>query len=85
MTTSFSPAHADTSVPAGAAALARRYELDWLRAFVVLGLIPIHAAVFFSSAADLFIKNSDTNEIMALLGVFAGSWGMPLLFLVAGA
>ncbi|HEX9069365.1 MAG TPA: acyltransferase family protein [Ktedonobacterales bacterium] len=85
MTTSLLPTQADTSAPAGAAALARRYELDWLRAFVVLGLIPIHAAVFFSSAADLFIKNSDTNEIMALLGVFAGSWGMPLLFLVAGA
>lgn len=63
----------------------RRHELDWLRAFVVLGLIPAHAAVIFSSTADLYIKNSQTSQLMALLGAFAGAWGMPLLFLVAGA
>ena len=63
----------------------RRHELDWLRAFVVVGLIPFHAAVIFSAAADTFIKNDQTSQIMALLGAFAGMWGMPLLFLVAGA
>ena len=75
----------DTAPTAGRAPTERRYELDWLRAFVVLGLIPIHAAVIFSSTADVYIKNSQTNQIMALLGAFAGAWGMPLLFLVAGA
>lgn len=64
---------------------ARRYELDWLRAFVVLGLIPIHAAVIFSTTADTYIKNGETSWVMAVLGVFAGTWGMPLLFAVAGA
>lgn len=68
-----------------AEAIPRRYELDWLRALVVLGLIPIHAAVIFSTTADTYIKNSQTNPFMALLGAFAGAWGMPLLFLVAGA
>ena len=63
----------------------RQYELDWLRALVVLGLIPIHAAVIFSTAADTYIKNSQTSPVMALLGAFAGAWGMPLLFFVAGA
>lgn len=63
----------------------RRYELDWLRAFVVLGLIPAHAAVIFSTTADLFIKNNQTSMLLSVLGAFAGAWGMPLLFLVAGA
>lgn len=75
----------DTTPVAGRMPTERRYELDWLRAFVVLGLIPFHAATIFSSTADVYIKNSQTNQIMALLSAFAGAWGMPLLFLVAGA
>lgn len=67
------------------APIPRRHELDWLRAFVVVGLIPFHAAVIFSAAADAFIKNDQTSQVMTLLGAFAGMWGMPLLFLVAGA
>ncbi len=67
------------------AATRRRYELDWLRAFVVLGLIPIHAAAIFSSTADVYIKNNQTSPLLAVIGAFAGAWGMPLLFLVAGA
>jgi glucans biosynthesis protein C len=63
----------------------RRYELDWLRAFVVLGLIPFHAAAIFSSAAGVYLKNSQTSQSMALLAVFVEIWGMPLLFAVAGA
>ncbi|HEX8033042.1 MAG TPA: AMP-binding protein [Ktedonobacterales bacterium] len=64
---------------------ARRYELDWLRAGVVLGLIPVHAAVIYSTTADIYLKSAQRSEIMALVGAFAGAWGMPLLFLVAGA
>ena len=85
MATPESPARAGPATPASAPATGRRYELDWLRAFVVLGLIPIHAAVIFSSTADAYLKNSQTSESMALLGAFAGTWGMPLLFVVAGA
>ncbi|MGZ3679230.1 MAG: acyltransferase family protein, partial [Ktedonobacterales bacterium] len=63
----------------------RRYELDWLRAGVVLGLIPVHAAVIFSTTADIYLKSDQRSQAMALVGAFAGAWGMPLLFLVAGA
>jgi peptidoglycan/LPS O-acetylase OafA/YrhL len=84
MATPMAPARS-APPPAARAATSRRYELDWMRALVVLGLIPIHAAVIFSSASDLFIKNAETNQLMALVGVFGGVWGMPLLFLVAGA
>ncbi|HEX8981374.1 MAG TPA: AMP-binding protein [Ktedonobacterales bacterium] len=64
---------------------ARRYELDWLRALVVLGLIPFHAAVIFSVSSDAYLKNAQSSVALSVLGAFAGVWGMPLLFLVGGA
>lgn len=85
MATSVSLAPARPAVAGDSAREARRYELDWLRAFVVLGLIPVHAIVIFSSTSDVYLKNSETNSFMALLAVFAEAWGMPLLFAVAGA
>ncbi len=64
---------------------ARRYELDWLRTLVVLGLIPVHTASIFTPSADLYLKAPQTSAAMILVGVFAGVFGMALLFFVAGA
>ena len=64
---------------------ARRYELDWLRTLVVLGLIPVHAALIFTPTADLYLKDSHTSASMVFIGAFLGVFGMPLLFFVAGA
>jgi long-chain acyl-CoA synthetase len=63
----------------------RRYDLDWLRALVVLGLIPFHTAVIFQASPDAYLKDAQTSVVLAILGAFGGVWGMPLLFLVAGA
>ena len=71
--------------PEGATASARRHELDWLRSLVVLGLIPIHAAILFSAASDVQLKNAETNMLLTRLISFTTVFGMPLLFLVAGA
>lgn len=64
---------------------ARRYELDWLRTLVVLGLIPVHTASIFTPTADLYLKDTHTSATMVLLGLFAGVFGMPVLFFVSGA
>lgn len=64
---------------------ARRHELDWLRSLVVLGLIPIHAAILFSAASDVQLKNAETNMLLTRLISYVTAFGMPLLFLVAGA
>ncbi len=85
MTTSAVAREATASRQPPGAPTERRYEIDWLRDLVVLGLIPIHAAVIFSATADIFLKNSQTNQIMAVVFAFVGAWGMPLIFLVAGA
>lgn len=63
----------------------RRYELDWLRTLVVLGLIPVHTAVIFTPMSDMYIKNAQTSQNMEMFGVFVGAFGMPVLFFVAGA
>ncbi len=64
---------------------ARRYELDWLRTIVVLGLIPVHTASIFTPTADLYLKDTHTSATLVLVGVFGGAFGMPLLFFVSGA
>lgn len=64
---------------------ARRYELDWLRMLIVLGLIPVHTASIFTPTADLYLKDTHTSSTMVLVGVFAGVFGMPVLFFVSGA
>ena len=64
---------------------ARRYELDWLRTLVVLGLIPVHTAAIFIPTTDFYLKDTHTSVAMVLVGVFAGVFGMPVLFFVSGA
>lgn len=63
----------------------RRYELDWLRTLVVLGLIPVHTAPIFTPSTDLYLKDTHTSAAMLLVGTFVGVFGMPLLFFVSGA
>lgn len=63
----------------------RRHELDWLRAFAVLGLIPFHAAVIFATGSGDYVKSSQTSVLMNIFASFITFWGIPLLFLIAGA
>lgn len=67
------------------AAPPRRYELDWLRILAVFGLIPFHAAIIFSLGGGDYIKNATRSAIMGQIATFVTFWGIPLLFLVAGA
>lgn len=79
---------APPAAPMGAATTARqprRYELDWLRVIVVLGLIPYHIAVVYALGPGDYVKSPQRSVAFDLLATMAGFWGMPLLFLVAGA
>jgi glucan biosynthesis protein C len=64
---------------------ARRFELDWLRALVVLGLVPYHAAIIFIVGQSEYIKSPQTSQVMRVIVTFLILWGMPLLFLISGA
>lgn len=63
----------------------RRHELDWLRTFAVLGLVPFHAAVIFTTGSMDYVKNAETSRGMDVFVAFISIWGMPLIFLIAGA
>jgi glucan biosynthesis protein C len=70
-------------VPAGAAAADRRGDLDLLRGLVVVGLVFFHSAVIFGPG-ELPIKKTPENMGATLFVAFGATWGMPLLFMVAG-
>lgn len=57
----------------------RQYELDWLRTLVVLGIIPYHALVIFGASSAIYIKSAQSNPLLALLGSFVLTWGIPLI------
>ena len=67
----------------------RRRELDAMGMLVVVGLVFFHSAQIFYYA-DFFVKNEPPNIqsvsqlVSTLIVAFAGLWGMPLLFLIAG-
>lgn len=63
----------------------RRFELDWLRSLVVLGLIPYHAAVVFAIGPGDYVKSPQRSLVFDLSATIVAFFGMPLLFLVAGA
>jgi glucans biosynthesis protein C len=72
--------------PASAAGRAgddRRGDLDLLRGLVVLGLVFFHGAVIFGPG-ELPIKHEPQNLVAGLFVAFGATWGMPLLFVVAG-
>jgi peptidoglycan/LPS O-acetylase OafA/YrhL len=62
----------------------RIHYFDWLRAIAVLGIVVYHALLPFASPA-WFIRNREQSDLlMAVLSVFQ-TFGLPVLFLVAGA
>lgn len=63
----------------------RRYELDWLRVAVVLGLIPYHIAVIFALGPGDYIKSVDRSAGFDFAATALAFLGMPLLFMISGA
>jgi glucans biosynthesis protein C len=61
----------------------RRQDLDLMRAMVVGGLIFFHTARIFDPL-DFYVKDRPPNLLLTLFVLFAGLWGMPLLFVVSG-
>src|SRR6266536_2774480 len=62
----------------------RRPELDFMRAFVVAGLVVFHSAVVFASGASWFVKDPRPSLGFTVFLLWGSLWGMPLLFLISG-
>jgi glucans biosynthesis protein C len=63
----------------------RLFYLDWLRVLAVLGIFYYHTLRPFDSTSDWMIKNTDRSLVVTFFVAFFSTWGIPLLFLVAGA
>ena len=63
----------------------RYYELDWLRAFIILALVPAHAMGFFTTTTATYYGTQYASPVGLSTLMTIGSWGIALLFLVAGA
>jgi glucan biosynthesis protein C len=66
-------------------ATGRRYDLDWLRMAAVLMLVPYHSSRIFDVWEGFYVKNAQTSVAMTVIRAFLDPWGMPLLFVIAGA
>jgi len=62
----------------------RLHYLDWLRVLAILMVFVFHAVHPFDFS-DWQIKNAEQSEIITIILVLLGLWGMPFFFMVAGA
>ena len=72
-----------TSATLVAASIARRQDLDLIRAAVVGGLVFYHTALLFP--VGFSVSEGPTTLVLTVGVLFAQLWGMPLLFMVAGS
>ena len=61
----------------------RRRDLEVMGALVVMGLIFFHSARIFD-LGDFYVKNMTTSNLVATVIIFAVTWAMPLMFIMAG-
>jgi glucan biosynthesis protein C len=73
-----------TEAGSSAQTAVRLYYLDWLRVLATLGVFLFHASNVFAGTG-FEIANTESSDLILLIGVFFYPWGMPLFFLVAGA
>ena len=77
------PVQPDHVTPISEARPSRRRDLDLTRMFVVVGLVFFHSARIFDTG-DFYVKNEPTSDLVDAAIGFAATWGMPLLFVIAG-
>ncbi|MGD2147848.1 MAG: acyltransferase family protein [Anaerolineae bacterium] len=63
---------------------ARLHYLDWLRVLAILMVFLFHAVHPFDYD-DWQVKNIEQSEIITIILLLLGIWGMPFFFMVAGA
>src|SRR6059058_3270663 len=65
--------------------VARRiHYFDWLRLIAVLGIVVYHALLPFSRGT-WFIRNADRSDLLTTVLSLLETFGLPILFLIAGA
>ena len=70
--------------PLSVSSPSRCYAVDWLRVLALFSVFLLHNLRFFDFM-PWHVKNAEQSELVMQVVLFRITWGMPLLFLVAGA
>ena len=62
----------------------RRYDLDWLRVYVIFAVFVFHSGRFFDMDG-WHLKNPATHVASQVWTSFLANWLMPLIFVISGA
>jgi glucans biosynthesis protein C len=62
----------------------RIHYLDWLKVLIVYGIVLFHVSLVFSLGTWL-VSNHDRSLILSAFAGFTFPWGIPAMFLIAGA
>jgi glucan biosynthesis protein C len=62
----------------------RIHYLDWLKVLIVYGIVLFHLALVFSYGTWL-VSNHDKSLVLSAFAAFCFPWGIPAMFLIAGA
>jgi glucans biosynthesis protein C len=72
------------SMPPSVQVSPRIHYFDWLRAIAVLGVVIYHALLPFAKDG-WFIRNAERSELLSAIVQLLETFGLPILFLLAGA
>jgi len=62
----------------------RRYDLDWLRVYVIFAVFVFHSGRFFDMDG-WHLKNPTTHVASQVWTSFLANWLMPMIFVISGA
>jgi glucans biosynthesis protein C len=62
----------------------RIYYLDWLKVLIVYGIFVFHVSLVFTVGGWL-VSNREKNAVLGAFAGFCFLWGIPAMFLIAGA
>jgi glucan biosynthesis protein C len=62
----------------------RIHYLDWLKVLIVYGIILFHVSLVFSFGTWL-VSNHERSIVLSAFAAFCFPWGIPAMFLIAGA
>ena len=62
----------------------RRYDIDWLRVFAMLGIFILHATHLFDQGSDWHLANADQSTLVLVLRGLIDMWAVPLFFVLSG-
>src|SRR5579872_3864589 len=62
----------------------RIHHLDWLKVLIVYGIVVFHVCLVFSYGSWL-VNDSSRSLVLSAFDGFCFPWGIPAMFLIAGA